>query len=472
MSKRFYGRSGWLVLLLALALGGPAIASAWQTDVVADRSAWAVSFALDAADSPQLVYYDPSISALVHAVTTDDGYAVSRVHEGENVVASALALGTDGQAYIIYIVEKDSGLNKVMAAAWTDDGWVSDKLDDDVRVSTVRLVLDSQGRPHAAYAATGGQAIRYAANSAGDWSVRTIASGPIATGLGLDVASDRSVRIVYGDSTTAALVLASNASGEWTFSTVKSDFIPGACAVGLGPNDEVHLAFTSLGSDDVGAVNHAVKSDDEWVFTELADDLFRPGVELIVDSWGRVKTAYGYLNQIYYAYYRDGAWRPAAQLPVSASAFSLALDSARLPRFGLADHLAEAAPPYSRPAYLHQTETESFVTRFYVICLDRWPDSDGLAGWVAAVDSGADAGRDTAHGFFHINEFLAREVDDRTYVNLLFEAMFDAAPTEDELAAAEERLAGGESRDVLFDEAAADERFDQLCARFGVAPRN
>ena len=170
--------------------------------------------------------------------------------------------------------------------------------------------------------------------------------------------------------------------------------------MGLGPSDKIHIVFTELGGDDEGSVNHAVESDDEWIFTELADDLFRPGVELVVDSWGRAQTAFGYLNQIYYAYYRDGVWRPAVKPPASASTFSLALDSSRLPRFGLADHLAEAAPPYSRPAYLHQTETESFVTRFYVICLDRWPDPDGLAGWVAAVESGSDAGRDTAHGFF------------------------------------------------------------------------
>ena len=114
--------------------------------VVVDSSAWAVSFALDASDQPQFVYYDSASSALVHAVVSEDGFTAGRVHEGDNVIASDLILGPNGEAYILYVVEKDSGLNKVMAATWTDAGWDSDKLDDNVQVSAVHLALDSRAR--------------------------------------------------------------------------------------------------------------------------------------------------------------------------------------------------------------------------------------------------------------------------------------------------------------------------------------
>lgn len=65
---------------------------------------------------------------------------------------------------------------------------------------------------------------------------------------------------------------------------------------------------------------------------------------------------------------------------------------------------------------------QDFVTRFYQLCLDRSPDTDGLNGWVAQLMDGSKTGGDVAYGFVFSPEFMAKKTSDETYLSILYKA--------------------------------------------------
>ncbi len=74
------------------------------------------------------------------------------------------------------------------------------------------------------------------------------------------------------------------------------------------------------------------------------------------------------------------------------------------------------------------SEAAELVTRFYVECLGRAPDAQGLNNWVADLVAGTRTGADVAAGFMFSQEYLNRNRIDSEFVDDSYHAFFDREP--------------------------------------------
>ena len=75
-----------------------------------------------------------------------------------------------------------------------------------------------------------------------------------------------------------------------------------------------------------------------------------------------------------------------------------------------------------------EDDLTAFVVRFYRECLDREPDLVGLGAWVEQLQAGTKSGSDVAKGFIKSPEFINRNLDDRDYMYVLYNAFFNRDP--------------------------------------------
>ncbi|MBA7565575.1 Polyisoprenyl-teichoic acid--peptidoglycan teichoic acid transferase TagU [subsurface metagenome] len=115
-------------------------------------------------------------------------------------------------------------------------------------------------------------------------------------------------------------------------------------------------------------------------------------------------------------------------------------------------------------------QVQSFVTRFYVQCLGRQPDSEGLNEWIGRLLNGTKTGADVAEGFVFSEEFTGKNHSNETFVTILYRAFFEREPDASGYKAWLERLAGGMSRKSVLDGFLKSQEFAGLCSNYGIVP--
>ncbi len=115
-------------------------------------------------------------------------------------------------------------------------------------------------------------------------------------------------------------------------------------------------------------------------------------------------------------------------------------------------------------------QVQSFVTRFYVQCLERQPDLDGLNEWVGRLLNGSKTGADVAEGFVFSEEFLSHNHSNEAFVTILYQAFFNREPDTSGYNTWLERLAGGMSRKSVLDGFLKSQEFAELCNDYGIIP--
>jgi len=113
-------------------------------------------------------------------------------------------------------------------------------------------------------------------------------------------------------------------------------------------------------------------------------------------------------------------------------------------------------------------QVQSFVTRFYVQCLGRQPDIEGLNEWVGRLLNGSKTGADVAEGFVFSEEFTGENHSNEIFVTILYRAFFDREPDASGYKAWLERLAGGMSRKSVLDGFLKSQEFAGLCNSYGI----
>ena len=68
---------------------------------------------------------------------------------------------------------------------------------------------------------------------------------------------------------------------------------------------------------------------------------------------------------------------------------------------------------------------EAFVRRCYEEILQRKADPKGLADWVDLLENGQATGADIGLGFLESDEFKSRNLDDASYIDVLYQAFLD-----------------------------------------------
>ncbi len=115
-------------------------------------------------------------------------------------------------------------------------------------------------------------------------------------------------------------------------------------------------------------------------------------------------------------------------------------------------------------------QVQGFVTRFYVQCLERQPDTGGLNEWAGCLISGYQTGADVATGFVLSEEFKAKNHSNEEFVTILYRAFFDREPDASGFNIWLEKLSGGTSREAVLDGFLKSQEFSDLCNSYGIKP--
>ena len=114
------------------------------------------------------------------------------------------------------------------------------------------------------------------------------------------------------------------------------------------------------------------------------------------------------------------------------------------------------------------SDVNAFVTRFYQTCLNRLPDSGGLASWTNGLLSGNLTGAQVANGFIFSDELKSKNLSNNQFLEILYSSFFDRLPDPGGLSDWLSVMSKGASRQYVLAGFVNSDEFRSLCANFGI----
>ncbi len=109
-----------------------------------------------------------------------------------------------------------------------------------------------------------------------------------------------------------------------------------------------------------------------------------------------------------------------------------------------------------------------FVERMYTEVLGRTADESGVRTWVGVLQDGSYTGVEVADGFLLSEEFLAKNMTDEEYVQIMYRAFFGRNADPEGLATWTGALATGWTKQRVFAGFANSNEFGVLCEQAGI----
>ena len=109
-----------------------------------------------------------------------------------------------------------------------------------------------------------------------------------------------------------------------------------------------------------------------------------------------------------------------------------------------------------------------FATRLYTECLGREPDADGLLFWALRLTNLESSGYEAAKGFFESTEFTNKNVDDTTYVKLLYRTFMGRDYDQGGLEFWLGHLSTDMTRLQVLQGFAQSQEFTNICNEYGI----
>ncbi|MCL2462262.1 MAG: DUF4214 domain-containing protein [Defluviitaleaceae bacterium] len=114
---------------------------------------------------------------------------------------------------------------------------------------------------------------------------------------------------------------------------------------------------------------------------------------------------------------------------------------------------------------------DQFVTRLYQNVLGRAPDTGGFNYWRNGLARNTLTGAQATANFFFCSEFVNKNVDDTTFLTLLYNTCLGRAPDNNGLAYWKGMLTtSGWSRKYIVNQFMGSSEFKDICASFGILP--
>lgn len=123
-------------------------------------------------------------------------------------------------------------------------------------------------------------------------------------------------------------------------------------------------------------------------------------------------------------------------------------------------------PDYSSIDF--EASVAGFVTRLYMIALNRTPEEDGLNFWVDKIKSGTMTAGEVAHDFIVSQEFRNRNLDNAQTVDILYRTFLDRPGDADGIAFWLQQLASGMTLEQICGGFTNSEEFYNICGDYGV----
>jgi len=120
----------------------------------------------------------------------------------------------------------------------------------------------------------------------------------------------------------------------------------------------------------------------------------------------------------------------------------------------------------SEPRDLNPKVT-AFVTRFYINCLGRKPDSSGLNHWVAQLASGQQTGATISEQFIFCPEFTSKNLSNYDFLTVMYRVFFGREPDSGGMEYWLNRMNGMSRRDVMISFIRSGE-FAGICSDYGI----
>jgi len=119
-------------------------------------------------------------------------------------------------------------------------------------------------------------------------------------------------------------------------------------------------------------------------------------------------------------------------------------------------------------AYAAEGGVEDFVSRLYMVILDREADEASLDAWTGYLESGELSGTEVAQGFIMSDEFLNKPMTNEEFVQILYSAFFDREADPEGLAGWVDYLDRGYRKSYIFAGFANSTEFGVLCDSYEV----
>jgi len=117
-------------------------------------------------------------------------------------------------------------------------------------------------------------------------------------------------------------------------------------------------------------------------------------------------------------------------------------------------------------------DLREFVSRFYIVILDRMPDLGGVNYWSKLLRDKSKTGSDIARDFILSKEFKSKNLNNEEYITKLYKAFFDRDPDEIGFSHWLELMDRGASREEILDGFLKSKEFNTLCEKFGIKAFN
>ncbi len=122
----------------------------------------------------------------------------------------------------------------------------------------------------------------------------------------------------------------------------------------------------------------------------------------------------------------------------------------------------QAAPPTDM--------VREFVSRFYQVVLGRPADTAGLDFWANSLKNGTKTGADVARGFILSQEFINQQLDNASYVNVLYSTFFDRNADPGGYSYWLGFLNAGIGREAVLNGFISSQEFFNLCESYSIIP--
>ncbi len=117
---------------------------------------------------------------------------------------------------------------------------------------------------------------------------------------------------------------------------------------------------------------------------------------------------------------------------------------------------------------MKQAGVNCFVARLYDICLNRLPDMAGQSGWVTKLINGEVTGTEAAFGFAFSQEFINVEKTPEEFVRYMYSAFFGREADSEGLNGWVEAINNGKTFEEVFAGFSGSTEFMILCAEYGI----
>ncbi len=111
---------------------------------------------------------------------------------------------------------------------------------------------------------------------------------------------------------------------------------------------------------------------------------------------------------------------------------------------------------------------EAFARRMYTEILGREAETDGLNAWKGWLLSGEHTGAEMANLFINGAEFLARNLSDEEFINVMYKAIMNRTSEADGMNVWKGCLATGVSRNFVLSQFMGSTEFTNICTDYGI----